>query len=235
MRILNFGSLNIDHVYSVDHFVRPGETLGTAVYQVFPGGKGANQSTAAAYAGAQVAHAGKLGTDGAWYRDRLKECGVDVTFTEVVEGASGHAIIQVNKAGENAILLFGGANQQVTEADAERVIATFGHGDFLLMQNEISATAAITYFNSRDGSGTNRRSMSAGVRTGLPIFGPSPASKARSRSMACGMVRMSENRMAASSGKRSSGCSVTSQAYSGFMHIARKLPAFARVALYSGR
>ncbi|NLB60763.1 MAG: ribokinase, partial [Lentisphaerae bacterium] len=55
MRVLNFGSINIDHVYAVDHFVRPGETIASSAYQVFAGGKGFNQTVALARAGATVA------------------------------------------------------------------------------------------------------------------------------------------------------------------------------------
>lgn len=139
MRILNFGSLNVDHVYQVDHFVRPGETLASLEYHVFMGGKGSNQSIALALAGAPVVHAGKLGRDGEWLKTRLAGYGVDCRFVDVVEGASGHAIIQVNRGGENAILLHGGANQAITAADGERVLAHFGPGDMLLLQNEISS------------------------------------------------------------------------------------------------
>ena len=77
--------------------------------------------------------------------------------------------------------------------------------------------------------------MSAGVRSGRSNFGPSPSTKNRPRPIASGTVRMSENRIAASSGNRRSGCRVTSQASSGFLAIARKLPAALRVARYSGR
>ena len=99
----------------------------------------------------------------------------------------------------------------------------------------ISATASTTYLSSCAGSGSRSLSISAADRIGRANFGPSPASKFRPRSIACGMVRMSENRIAASSGYRSIGCRVTSQAMSGLVHIARKLPARARVARYSGR
>lgn len=143
MRILNYGSLNIDHVYSVDHFVRPGESLACAGYEVFPGGKGANQSAALALAGADVAHAGKIGSDGAWYRERLEKAGVDVTHVEVVDSPSGHAIIQVNSEGENAIILIGGANRETSPGDAAKVIGEFQAGDYLLLQNEISAIPEI--------------------------------------------------------------------------------------------
>lgn len=160
MRILNYGSLNIDHVYSVEHFVRPGETMAIDSYEVFPGGKGANQSTALALAGADVAHAGKLGADGAWYKDRLAKAGVDVSYVEIIDGASGHAIIQVNASGENSIILFGGANLKVTAVDAEKVIGAFRAGDYLLLQNEISAMPDIM-----------RRAAKQGMRI---VFNPAP-------------------------------------------------------------
>lgn len=143
MAILNFGSLNIDHVYTVDHFVRPGETLSSTSYRQFSGGKGFNQSIALAYAGAQVSHAGKLGEDGRWLKERLAGAGADTAFVDIVDGPSGHAIIQVSRDGENAIILHGGANQQVTEADAERILPNFSSGDYLLLQNEISAMPTI--------------------------------------------------------------------------------------------
>jgi ribokinase len=143
MNILNFGSLNIDHVYSVDHLVRPGETLGSTRYRVFMGGKGSNQSIALAYAGAQVFHAGKLGRDGVWLKDRLQQSGVNTTLVDITDGPSGHAIIQVNKEGENAIILFGGANRAITPADAVKALSHFIKGDYLLLQNEISATPEI--------------------------------------------------------------------------------------------
>jgi ribokinase len=143
MAILNFGSVNIDHVYRVDHFVRPGETLSSESYQRFAGGKGFNQSIALAYAGAKVSHAGKIGEDGAWLRKGLAEAGADVSFLQVCDHPTGHAIIQVDAQGENAIVLEGGANQSITPADAESTLAHFGPGDCLLLQNEISAMADI--------------------------------------------------------------------------------------------
>lgn len=142
-RILNFGSLNVDHVYRVEHFVRPGETLSSTDYRVFMGGKGSNQSIALALAGAPVSHAGKLGRDGAWIEERLRRFGVDTAFVGIADGASGHAIIQVNAQGENAIILHGGANRAITADDARRVLDHFGAGDWLLLQNEISAVPDI--------------------------------------------------------------------------------------------
>ncbi len=141
--ILNFGSLNIDHVYRVEHFVQPGETLATASYSVFAGDKGANQSMALARAGVEVAHAGKLGQDANWLKDKLAAAGVNTDAIELIEGPSGHAIIQVNPAGENCILLHGGANQKIDPPHLERAFARCRPGDTLLLQNEINANAPI--------------------------------------------------------------------------------------------
>ncbi|MDE0460858.1 MAG: ribokinase [Caldilineaceae bacterium] len=143
MSILVFGSLNIDHVYQVEHLVRLGETLPSTEYRRFQGGKGANQSVALARAGADVFHAGRIGPDGLWLRDAIAAEGVDVTHVGLDDQPTGHAIIQVDSAGENAILLYGGANLTVTSDDAHYVLSHFGEGDWLLLQNEISSLPAI--------------------------------------------------------------------------------------------
>ena len=141
--ILNFGSVNIDHVYSVPHFVRPGETLASGRYATFSGGKGFNQSTALARAGAKVAHAGMIGADGAWLRDALAADGADITHLAVRDEPTGHAVIQVDASGQNCIIICGGANRAITPQYAEEVLSHFGDGDTLLLQNEISAIPEI--------------------------------------------------------------------------------------------
>jgi ribokinase len=138
-RVLNFGSINIDHVYTVDHFVRPGETLSCEEYRRFAGGKGLNQSIALAQAGACVYHAGKVGSEDTWLNSLMEDKGVDTRFVETVHGPSGHAIIQVNAAGENSIVIVGGANQLLSESDVQRIVADFGADDYLLVQNEVNA------------------------------------------------------------------------------------------------
>lgn len=151
MKILNFGSLNLDHVYSVNHFVRPGETLASLGYQKFLGGKGLNQSVALARAGAKVLHAGKVGTDGDVLRIFLKNEGVDVSRIQTLDGPSGHAVIQVNSEGENCILLYGGANQKIQNSDVTAALASFSKGDVLLLQNEISGISEIIRQASQKG------------------------------------------------------------------------------------
>lgn len=138
MKILNFGSLNIDHVYQVEHIVRPGETLPSTSYQVFAGGKGANQSAALGRAGAQVFHAGRVGPEGQWLVDKLAGLGVDMRFTLGDEAPTGHALIQVDREGNNAIVLFAGCNTRIGEAQIDQTLAEFGRGDILLLQNEIN-------------------------------------------------------------------------------------------------
>jgi ribokinase len=138
MKVLNFGSLNLDYVYAVDHFVRPGETLSSLSQRVVPGGKGLNQSIALARAGAAVYHAGRVGAGGGSLRALLAENGVDTGFLPDTEELQGNAVIQVTPAGENCILLFGGSNQCVTEEQIDRTLAAFQPGDYLVLQNEIN-------------------------------------------------------------------------------------------------
>ena len=143
MKILNFGSLNLDYVYRVDHFVSPGETLSAASRDVLPGGKGLNQSIALARAGAKVYHAGCLGKGGELLRELLEQDGVDTSLLRDVEEMQGHTVIQVNPEGENCILLYGGSNRCVTEKQIDETLASFGPGDWLVMQNEINRPGMI--------------------------------------------------------------------------------------------
>ena len=147
MKIINFGSINIDHVYCVDHFVRPGETIKSESYTLFCGGKGANQSIALSRAGAEVLHAGKISQDGVWLKEKLQESGVDTSLIKTVDKSTGHAIIQVNKDGENSIIIHGGANQTFSDNDVEEVLNSAEAGDFLLLQNEINDVEEILQKN----------------------------------------------------------------------------------------
>ena len=138
MKILNIGSMNLDMVYQMDHIVQPGETEASYGMNVFLGGKGINQSVAAAQAGAQVFHGGMIGEDGQPFLDACVQYHVDSRYIRQVEGKSGHAIIQIDKNAQNCILLFGGANQMLTEAYVDEVLEGFEAGDILLLQNEVN-------------------------------------------------------------------------------------------------
>lgn len=162
MKIYNLGSLNIDNVYRVPHFVRAGETLSSANMEVFPGGKGLNQSIALARAGATVIHGGMIGTDGAFLEDLLIKNGAKSRI-ETQNSPTGHAIIQVDDEGHNCILLFGGANQMVDEDYVRRFLSDAAPGDLLLLQNEVSNLPAI---------------FAVAAEKGLDIaFNPSPFSE----------------------------------------------------------
>lgn len=136
MKLFNFGSLNIDHVYSVDEFVQPGQTIHAKSYQQFCGGKGLNQSIAAAHAGMQVMHVGQVGAGGELLIEQLNDCQVDTSLIDRVGDATGHAIIQVADSGENEIIVFGGANQTLTKEKIDAALALADQSDWVLCQNE---------------------------------------------------------------------------------------------------
>ena len=138
MKILNFGSCNIDYVYELDHIVSVGETEATDGLKLFPGGKGLNQSIALSKAGVKVYHAGCVGNDGDFLLNILSENGVDVSYVRTVDAKNGHAIIQVSKSGENSIVLYAGSNHMITKEQVDAVIDDFSAGDILLLQNEIN-------------------------------------------------------------------------------------------------
>jgi len=138
MNILNIGSMNLDLVYTVDHIVQPGETESAFSLDTFLGGKGLNQSIALAKAGNTVYLAGMIGEDGQCFLDACRQYGVCAEHIRQVAGKSGHAVIQRDRAAQNSILLYGGANQQLTKAYVDEVLSHFGAGDLLLLQNEVN-------------------------------------------------------------------------------------------------
>lgn len=138
MKILNFGSLNLDYVYQVEHILIPGETLSSSDRTIFCGGKGLNQSIALAKAGITVYHAGMVGEGGEILLETCRENGVDTRFVRKIEGPCGHTVIQVDKDAQNCILLFGGANRSITREFVDEVLAFFEKGDIILLQNEIN-------------------------------------------------------------------------------------------------
>lgn len=138
MKVLCFGSMNLDYVYKVDHMVRPGETESSDSVSLNCGGKGLNQSVALAKAGVSVWHAGMVGSDGEALIEKCREYGVSTDFVRMTDGRSGHTIIQVDKTGDNSIILYGGANKCMTEDFINEVIDSFEKGDIILLQNEIN-------------------------------------------------------------------------------------------------
>lgn len=161
MSIVNYGSLNIDYIFQVEEIVRPGQTIDSSGVSRFPGGKGMNQSLALARAGVRIYHAGVIGADGLFLKQMLEKDGVDCRYLQVREDVgTGTAFIQVDRHGQNCIVLNGGANRVNTEKDCEALLAHFSPGDWLLTQNEISGVNRIIQL-----------AADCGLRV---IFNPSP-------------------------------------------------------------
>lgn len=143
MKALNYGSLNIDFVYNVEHFVRSGETISSQNMAIFAGGKGLNQSVALAKSGIDTWHAGNIGEDGEFLAEILQKAGAHTDFISRLPGRNGHAIIQKQPNGQNCILLYGGSNRQNTRTQVDEVLSHFEKGDYLILQNEINEIAYI--------------------------------------------------------------------------------------------
>lgn len=146
MKIVNFGSLNIDFTFRVEQFVQPGQTIDSLDVTRSPGGKGLNQTIAIARAGHEVYHAGMIGEDGQFLKALLEKDGVNCRFLKTVEGETGKAFIQVDARGQNCIIINGGANRFNTEAVCDEILNAFDPGDMLLLQNEI---ACVNYLISK--------------------------------------------------------------------------------------
>jgi len=165
MTIYNFGSINVDYVYAVESIVRPGETISAIGLQTFPGGKGANQTVAMCRAGAKVIHAGQVGKDTEWMKGLLANEGADVSNVMVSDDVPGGcAIIQVEKSGQNSIIVLGGTNQCIPETLVEEVLSNASQGEWVTLQNEINLTPL---------------AMKAAKAHGLKVcFNPSPLTDA---------------------------------------------------------
>ena len=161
MKVLVFGSFNIDKVYMLAHLPARGETLYCRDYSVHVGGKGLNQALAFRKAGAEVYAAGKVGAaDGAYLTDYLAAGGVDISAVERTGTYTGHTVIEVDPAGQNQMILFGGANQEITEAECDRILEAHPDAALILMEYE---TSCVEYML--------KKAHAAGVRTAV---NPSP-------------------------------------------------------------
>ena len=138
MKVLCFGSANLDHVYKVDHFTVPGETQGCLEYNIKCGGKGINQAIAMALAGNDTYFAGIIGSDGGLLKDALVDKGVHIDYMKISNKPTGHAIIEVDQSGQNHILLYGGTNKEIDFEYIDEVLSHFSKGDIVVLQNEIN-------------------------------------------------------------------------------------------------
>ena len=141
--IVVVGSINVDLVAAADRIPHVGETITGQAFNTFHGGKGANQAVAAAKLGYPVAMVGNVGSDsfGTQLRVGLENAGVDTTYVNTVEGASGVALITTGRQGENSIVVVPGANGQLTPQLLEKAAKILEHAGFLLAQLEIPLEA----------------------------------------------------------------------------------------------
>ena len=144
MRILDFASVNRDHVYHVPTIVKPGQTISASQKQIYWGGKGLNQCIAAARGGGDVVLACRIHqADESALLELLHACGAHPTFVSPTELPTGQAIIQVDANGQNSIIVYAGANHSYTKEFVEHALNTCSPGDFVLLTNEVNEVNTI--------------------------------------------------------------------------------------------
>ena len=161
MKILCMGSVNVDKTFRVDHIPKEGETILARGFRQGWGGKGLNQAVALAKSCDEVYFAGNAGVQDAALGSFLRQHNIHDDYLNLLEDApTGVALINVDKNGQNAIVVYGGANQTFTEEYIDRVLGQFETGDMLLLQNEINGLDHIL-----------RRAKAAGMQIAM---NPSP-------------------------------------------------------------
>lgn len=136
--IVIVGSLNMDLVVRSPRHPQPGETIIGSDFKTFPGGKGANQAVAAARLGAPVEMIGRVGSD-AFGDSLLKTVGQDGVSTKYISrdpAPTGVALITVDAAGQNTIVVASGANAQVSPHDVDAASSAFENAAVLVLQLE---------------------------------------------------------------------------------------------------
>ena len=132
------GSLNMDLVVNVDTMPKPGQTIIGSNFKEVPGGKGANQAVAMARLNGNVSMIGKGGEDGFGQTliNSLKNDKVDTTYIQTSKGATGVALITVDKNAQNSIVVSPGANFEVKEDDIDNNIEAIKNSDIVVLQLE---------------------------------------------------------------------------------------------------
>jgi ribokinase len=171
MAVLVFGSINMDLVARTPHLPKPGETLTGHSFETIPGGKGANQAVAVARLGVPVQMVGRVGADafGTTLLMGLKQDGVGCDRLRVDDSIhSGVAIIAVDDAGENHIIVIPGANGRVDQTDVARLQASFAQHQLLLLQLEIPLEQVVAAAQAAQQAGLTVILDPAPVRSDLP-------------------------------------------------------------------
>ena len=132
------GSLNMDLVVNVDTMPKPGQTIIGSNFKEVPGGKGANQAVAMTRLNGNVSMIGKVGEDGFGQTliNSLKNDKVDTTYIQTSKGATGVALITVDKNAQNSIVVSPGANFEVKEDDIDNNIEAIKNSDIVVLQLE---------------------------------------------------------------------------------------------------
>ncbi|WP_130805836.1 ribokinase [Senegalia massiliensis] len=133
------GSLNMDMVVSVPHIPKIGETILATDIQYYGGGKGSNQAIAAARLGCKVSMIGKVGNDnnGEHLIQSLKSEGINTEGVEISNNISGTAFINVSLDGDNNIVVYPGANNDIDIEQIERYREIIENSKICILQMEI--------------------------------------------------------------------------------------------------
>ncbi|MGH9107447.1 MAG: ribokinase [Acidimicrobiales bacterium] len=164
--VVVFGSLNLDHVITVERLPGPGETVSGDRYMAVPGGKGLNQAVTASRQGARVAMVCCVGDDapGQLLLGVLSREGVGATWARVVPGTpSGTALITVARGGANTIVVAAGANGRLSTEDAKSANQLLGPGMVVLTQLEVPSVSVLAMLQL------------ARARKATTVLNPSPA------------------------------------------------------------
>ncbi len=155
-RVCVVGSLNLDHVASVNAFAAPGQTVTASDLVLRHGGKGANQAVAAARQGATVSMIGAIGSDAAGqaYRERLLAEGIAVQHLKEAGEPTGAALINLLPSGENTIVVFPGANQSLTPEDVTWAGESIQNAAILLVQLEVPVETVVAAIQIANRSGS---------------------------------------------------------------------------------
>lgn len=162
------GSLNVDTTMKIKRMPLPGETIAAMGKSSAAGGKGANQAVAAARSGAKTSFVGEVGKDngGQMMLTDLQDNGIDVSgIKENDQVGTGSAAILLDENGQNSILVYGGANQQLSVEDVEAAKNQIIAADFVVAQFETPQAATLRAF---------QLAKENGVTT---ILNPAPAQK----------------------------------------------------------
>lgn len=166
-KVTVLGSLNVDTILQIPRLPQPGETLAMTDQRSAGGGKGANQAISAARSGAATSFIGKIGDDenGRMMLSFLKDAGINTEQVTVSSKGTGQAFIMLQESGENSIIIYGGANQEIKDADIENAREMIQSSDFIVTQFETPFDQATHAF---------KIAKEAGVVT---VLNPAPAHK----------------------------------------------------------